>query len=314
MNEIRSYRPSQPTRLVSAGSHALAAGKDPNFAFCGGLDGEACIYSFPKQETVRVIQAGAVGINDIVSLESASGLRFVIATAAGEIKMFDNETELCGHTAHSGAAEAVSMHPCQELLGSVGADKSFAMYDVKAKEVLTQVYTKSSELVFKILSAGLIADRTQLELTTCAFHPDGHLFACGGESGEILIFQTTTGTSAASFAVGGPIQNLAFSENGTWLAVAIQGSSTVSIWDLRKASAIHTLDFGFKVESIEWDYSGQFLAGAGPNGVSVKCYEKASKEWSEPFQKAVGAKIICWGVLAKALIALTTDGSIGVIK
>lgn len=129
-----------------------------------------------------------------------------------------------------------------------------------------------------------------------------------------MVFQTTTGTPAATLPVGEPIQDLAFSENGTWLAVAIQGSSTVQIWDLRKTNAIHTLDFEVKVESLEWDYTGQFLAGAGPDGISVKSYDKASKEWSQPLHKQAGVKVIRWGPQAKGLIALTTDGSIGIIR
>ena len=152
------------------------------------------------------------------------------------------------------------------------------------------------------------------ELSCCSFHPDGHLFAVAGENGDINIFQTASGASAASFPAGGPVQALAFSENGTWLAVAVRDSPTVSVWDLRKGNVAHSLDYGGKVDSIEWDYTGQFLAGAGSGGVTVKSYDKAAKSWAEPLRRAASIAVVRWAPAAKGLIALTSDGSVGVMR
>ena len=117
----------------------------------------------------------------------------------------------------------------------------------------------------------------------------------------------------AEFECSNPLQALFFSENGTWLAAVTQGASTVSIWDLRKSAVVHTLNSGGKVDTIAWDYTGQFLAAAGPGGLTVHQYSKASKGWSEPLQIAVPASAVQWSTSAKSLVAVNTEGVISVL-
>ncbi len=117
----------------------------------------------------------------------------------------------------------------------------------------------------------------------------------------------------ANFELSGPILALSFSENGTWLAVVVKGQTSVSIWDLRKAAQTKTLEIGSKVENIRWDYTGQFIAVAGPGGLVVQQYSKASKEWSEPLRSAVSAVAVEWGPRAQSLISLSGDGVLTVL-
>ena len=153
-----------------------------------------------------------------------------------------------------------------------------------------------------------------LGLTTAQFHPDGHLFAAGGTDGQIKLFDVKTGANAADFKETGPIQALSFSENGTWLAAAVKGSSSVSIWDLRKAAQIKTLDSGGSVAGIRWDYTGQFLASAGPSGLTVQHYSKATKEWSEPLRSAVAGVAVEWGPSAQKLVSVSEEGACTVLE
>lgn len=110
------------------------------------------------------------------------------------------------------------------------------------------------------------------------------------------------------------MQSLAFSENGTWLAAVDHGSTSVGIWDLRKGNAIKTLDFGSKIDFVRWDYSGQYLVGAGSGCVAVQAYDKSSKSWSEPLRKACAATAAEWGPIAKSLVVLNADGSVAVLR
>lgn len=153
------------------------------------------------------------------------------------------------------------------------------------------------------------------ELVSAAFHPDGHLFAAGAADGSILLYDIKTLQLAHTFpaSTASPIVSLSFSENGTWLASAHQGQTTVTVWDLRKLSALKTLDAGTAVTSISWDYTGQYLLASGAGGVVVNQYTKSSKAWSEPLRKAINAVDAKWGASAKSIVALTGDGAVSVL-
>lgn len=140
------------------------------------------------------------------------------------------------------------------------------------------------------------------------FHPDGHLIAAGGSDGQIKIFDVKSGAAAANFAMSAPVQCLFFSENGTFLAAASKNSTSVSVWDLRHAKEIKVLETGGAINSIDWDYTGQFLLTGGPSGITVQQYSKASKEWSEPLRSAVPAVAVAWGSAAQSIVTVNGEG------
>lgn len=108
----------------------------------------------------------------------------------------------------------------------------------------------------------------------------------------------------------GPIQALSFSENGTWLAVSIHDSSSISIWDLRKGAQLKTLEIGGPVSRVRFDYTGQFLASVGPSGLSVQQYSKSTKQWSEILRFGVPTGAVEWGAEARRLITVNEEGAI----
>lgn len=151
-------------------------------------------------------------------------------------------------------------------------------------------------------------------LTCVQFHPDGHLLAAGAQDGQIKLFDVKTGAQAATFDLGSTMKTLFFSENGTWLASVTESSSTVSIWDLRKMAQIKNLDTGSsRVDSISWDYTGQFLLTGGPEGVTVQQYSKTSKAWTEPLKSAVPAVAVAWGKGTHNLAALDQTGVVTIL-
>ena len=147
-------------------------------------------------------------------------------------------------------------------------------------------------------------------MTTANFHPDGHIFAAGGTDGQIKVYDVKSGGNAANFDLSGPIQCLTFSENGTWLAVVVIGEASVSIWDLRKSAPIKNVEIGSEIRSVKWDYTGQFLVAAGPSGLAVQQYSKATKDWSEPMRTSTGAIAVEWGPRAQSIISMGLDGSL----
>ena len=128
------------------------------------------------------------------------------------------------------------------------------------------------------------------------------------------MFDVKTGANAANFDEAGPIEALEFSENGTWLAAAVEGSTSVSVWDLRKMAKIKALDMGGKVVSLRWDYTGQYLAGVGPGGLTVQAYDKGKKEWDAILQIAVPGTAVAWGAQARSLIVAGATGDLAVLK
>ncbi|KAI1174129.1 WD40-repeat-containing domain protein [Nemania sp. FL0916] len=273
----------QPTTLASEGGYGAVA----------GLEGEVAIYSAEADKLERSFTVGEPVTDSIWD-----GSRIFFSTTKGSVKVFESGNELATFTDHAGPATGLAMHPSKAILASVGADKSFVFYELDNLQRAMRVYTNSA-------------------LTTCAFHPDGHLFAAGTDAGEIKVFMTSTGEEAAVFSLGAPIQAIVFSENGFWFAATAKGQTTVTVFDVRKqgdAAHAKVLDIGSAVQHLAWDYSQQFLATAGQAGVTVQQYHKGTKSWSEPLRAAVSNAVdVAWGPNAGQLLVVNNEGVISVL-
>ena len=128
---------------------------------------------------------------------------------------------------------------------------------------------------------------------------------------------TKTLEQAVVFKLGAPVQALTFSENGFWLAATAKGQTSVTIFDLRKegdAAVAKVLETGGSVQSLAWDYTGQFLATAGSSGITIQQYTKSSKKWSEPLRNSTPAVAVRWGESGKKLIAVNGEGVVSVLE
>ena len=233
-----------------------------------------------------------------------AGSKAILGTSAGTVKAFENGVEVFGFCGHAGGITALALHPSGEILASVGVDKSYCFYDLTSSAQVLQVATDSGKRLISSVRLLLAINEDHPELTSAQFHPDGHLFAAGSMNGQIKVFDVASGANAANFDESGPLQALSFSENGTWLAAVVKGSTNVSIWDLRKSAQTKILETGGQVLGAEWDYTGQFLATAGPSGVTIQRYSKSAKGWSEPFRGADPAVAVAWGSKAQNLVTL----------
>lgn len=289
-DEIASFAPQLSESLPVPQASSLSA--EAAYAAVGGLKGDAAIFSIAAGQVERSLQ-----VNEPVTDTLWHGSKVSFATSKGSVKIFEGGSEVASFAEHAGPATALSMHPGGTILASVGSDKSFVFYDVNALNRVTRVYTNAP-------------------LTACAFHPDGHLFAAGTNAGDIKMYLTKTGEEAATFSLGAPVEALVFSENGYWIAATAKGQTTVTVFDLRKegdAATAKVLDIGSAVESLAWDYTGQFLATAGPSGVTVQQYAKGGKKWIEALQSATPAVAVAWGEEAKKLVTVNREGVISVL-
>ncbi|KAL0931530.1 cell cycle control protein [Colletotrichum truncatum] len=278
---------SSSTAVSQVSSLAL----EGSYAAIGARDGQAAIYSVEADQVER-----QVAVNEPVLDSAWTGSKLIFATSKGSVKVFEGGAEVASLSEHAGPATSLSIHPTGELVASVGSDKSIAFYDLNSLKRVSRAYTDSA-------------------LTSSAFHPDGHLFAAGTVSGEIKLFMTTSLEVAASFSLGAPVEALTFSENGFWLAATAKGQSLVTIFDLRKegdAARTKTLETGGPVQSLAWDYTGQYLATGGAGGITVQQYTKSSKAWTEPFRSSTAATSVKWGPGAKQLVSVNEEGVISV--
>lgn len=127
---------------------------------------------------------------------------------------------------------------------------------------------------------------------------------------------TKTLEQAAVFQLGAPVQALTFSENGFWLAATAKGQTSVTVFDLRKegdAATAKVLETGGAVQSLAWDFTGQYLATAGPSGLTIQQYAKGGKKWAEPFRNSTAAVSVRWGPLGKKLLSVNADGVVSVV-
>ena len=132
-------------KLLPPGSKALALDTGGTLALVGGADGVGAVYSFAGQETTYMLHAGSGTINDSICSTDKEPLS-ILAMSTGEVKMFCQDREGAVLKSHAGPAAALALHPCGELLGSVGDDKSFVFYDLVKEVMISQVYTTARKL------------------------------------------------------------------------------------------------------------------------------------------------------------------------
>ena len=307
-DSIQSFAPIKKSETLYPDTQSVALNTTGDLALVGGADGSAGVYSIPQNQVAYELEVGPGAVTDALW----AGERVVFATSAGVVKVFDQRSEVSSFSGHAGPVTALALHPSGDILASAGIDKSYIFYDLVSCKQAIQISTNSGKYLCHLIKPNVQANRSPV-LTAAEFHPDGHLFAAGGSDGQIKVFDVKSGANMANFDESGPIKALSFSENGTWLAAVVKGSTNISIWDLRKSCSIKTLETGGRVENIQWDYTGQFLATAGSSGLTVQQYSKSTKEWTEPLRSAVPAVVIQWGPKAHSIISLGDDGTITVL-
>lgn len=288
---ISKFQISSTSEKLYSETNFLSLDETAESSIVGGTEGFAGIYSTSEKKKIQSMDLGCP-VTDGVWFGSYP----VISTSSGLIKVFG--TEETSFEVHSGSTNSLALHPCGDILASVGADKSFVFYDLSSGKSVSQIYTGS-------------------ELVKAAFHPDGHLFAAGGNDGQVKLFHVKTCENAANFNLEGPVKDITFSENGIWFCAVAKESNRITVFDLRKegsAAEAKVLETEGHINCIRWDYSGQYLAAAGSEGIKVFKYTKSSKMWSDITTFDVKATSIAWGPEAKSLITISSEGLIRVLK
>ena len=123
--------------------------------------------------------------------------------------------------------------------------------------------------------------------SSSALHPDGLIYACGTDDGDLKVWDLKSSSVATTLSTGqkgDKIVSITFSENGYTLAAGAE-SGMVTMFDLRKQKATGVANeggkaFGNSAKGLSFDCSGKLLAYACCDGVgvsTVKPFEEVAK-------------------------------------
>lgn len=195
------------------------------------LDG-AWLFSGSEDRTMRVwdMAHGTISAvhpyfdrRDAMGVISVGGQEGLIASASGPyadpsldhsihlwLSHFDRSTRVL--TGHAASVRSLSFLPGQDLLASASFDGSIRIWDSRQAQCLGAVTNTMMPEVVQFLG-------------------QGNAFAAGMADGSILILDTKNLATVRQWpAHGRPVQSLAVSGDGRWLASA-SSDHTVTIWD-----------------------------------------------------------------------------------
>ena len=138
---LQLFDTSDTSETIAPGSRSLAVDETGDLVLLGGADGVAQVYSLSKSAIVQSLKCGSGAVVD----GTWYGNRPVVALSSGAVNVFEDGRELASFTQHAGAATSVCMHPCGDIVASVGVDKTFVLYDLQTMKPITQQSTESGK-------------------------------------------------------------------------------------------------------------------------------------------------------------------------
>ena len=257
--DLKLASPCHKTSTHGIYSLALNPGT-PAIVATAGADGTLALFdaSVGKRSTLltghgkRINSVAWAGSNLLVSGSNDKLVKVWRQESSGTYKCTSTIKDV-----HNNDVVAVSTHPTNTYACSVGADGLWALYDIVAAECLSSVKDDSDS---RYLCGG--------------FHPDGLIFATGGDDSFVKLWDMKNQKSVARLTGHtGAVAAHSFSENGYYVATA--AADGVKLWDLRKLKNFMSINAVSNATSVVFDSSGRYLA---VGGIEATVYD-VKKDW-----------------------------------
>ncbi len=140
---LQTFKVVGTSAPVCPGARSLSLDASGDLALVGGATGTAGIYSISQNKVLHeLFEVGSVGgVTDSLWAGSLA----VFATASGVVIIFNNGSEVSRYRGHSGEITALAVHPSNEMLASVGVDKSYVLYDLTTSTQAMRIFAESSK-------------------------------------------------------------------------------------------------------------------------------------------------------------------------
>lgn len=151
---LQTFKVVAKSAPVCPGPKSLSLDASGDLALVGGATGMAGVFSISQNKILYelFVVDSVGGITDSLWAGSLA----VFATSSGLVKVFENGSEVSSYHKHAGKVTALAVHPSKEILASVGADKSYVLYDLTKSAPAMQTFTNSSKNTWVSKSASLL--------------------------------------------------------------------------------------------------------------------------------------------------------------
>ncbi|KAJ8083691.1 hypothetical protein PM082_002457 [Marasmius tenuissimus] len=290
---IPSLHSASPPGITSI----AVSGANPGQFLTGGNDKIVQLYDRGTDKVLASLKGHTKKVNHVALREKAGEPTFLLSAGADKIAKVWSHDEASQEyipkstiRTHKGELTGLAVHPTNTLFALSSVDKTYSLHDLS-----------TFDSVFRSAPA-------DDPFTSLSIHPDGTLIALGTPNSTIQIFDIRVGGIAATLTPADitpfTVHTLAFSENGYHL-LAPNSLSSAAIWDLRKQKISHSIDLGdsFKINSVAYDTSAQYLSIAGSTGARVFM----NKTWEELVKFEEGGEVatLAFGESAKEIWGVT---------
>jgi pre-mRNA-processing factor 19 len=221
----------------------------------GGVDKSAIVFNRKTGRKEAALVGHIKKVTSALFHPSAEDI-FVTGSADNTVRVWgrDGDQGRVKHTftVHSDEIVGISLHASHDYVASASKDRTWAFHNIETGKTLLQV-----------------TEPDESPLTCVMLHPDGLILATGTEDNLVRIWDLKTQKNVATFrSHKDVITALAFSENGYYLSTAAK-DNLLKLWDLRGPKNVHTSRLDTQVVSLDYDYSGKYLAAATGSEIRI---------------------------------------------